>query len=174
MFQRQVGDILNREFRNYAIGVAIFGLVTNVALIIASFGMLSLLANVDVIDAVGSGVLLGPSMITAAVFVTFALWVTIATRVPPKNIQVSIGASLGVGFASYFAYVIVGAVLYTFGTGELFSFAIFMADQMIGPFAIIAGLIALVLTLLYLAMLSRKARGPAPLRWPWEEHDGAE
>lgn len=162
---------MNREFRNYAIGVAVFGLVTYVALTIASFGLISLVADRDVIDALNSGVLLGPSMIAAATLLTCVLWVTIATRVPPENVKVSLGASIGVGFAAYFAYVMSGALLYMFSTGELFSLAIFMAEQMVSAFALIEGAIALVLTALYLAILSRKARGSTPPRWPWEKDD---
>lgn len=159
------------DIRGYAAGVAAFGVITYVALAVASFGVISLLANVDVIEETDAGVLLGPSMIAAAVGTTWILWLSISRRVAPEHIRVSFGAALGIGLAAYFAYVLFGAVVYAIATGELFNLAAFSAEQLVSPFAIVIGLISLVLTILYLLMLAQRAHGSVRPKWPWEGDD---
>lgn len=156
------------EFRNYALGLAAFAIVLHVTLVVAAFGLISLLTDTDVIAEPDAGTLVGPTMVAASVLMASFLWLRIVRQVPPEDIRVSLAAALGVGFASWFSFVIVGSVLYIFSTGQVFSFAVFMAAHMISPFAITAGLIATILTVLYLAMLARKARGSHRPRWPWE------
>lgn len=157
-----------REFRNYAAGVATFGIILFVTLVIASFGMISLFTDTDVIAEADAGPLVGPSMVAAAVLTTFALWLAIAFRLPPKRIHASLPVALAIGLAAYFAFVVVGSILYVFSTGQILSFAIFMGAHMVSPFAVTVALIATIMTVLYLALLSGKAHGSTSPTWPWE------
>lgn len=165
-------DSDDKGIRGYAAGVAAFGVILHFALTVASFGLISLLANIDVIPQADAGVLLGPSMIVVGIGITWILWLVISRRVAPEEMRVSIGAAVGIGLAAFFAYVLFGATGYAIATGKLSNFAGFLAQQLMSPFAIVLGLLSLVLSILYLTMLSRRAHGSTRPEWPWEGDNG--
>jgi hypothetical protein len=160
-----------REYRKYAITVAAFSVALYVALIVAAFGVLSLLLNRDVIDETDAGALLGPIMITTAVLAL--VWVILdavlrsperLNHIPPLPIFVA-------GVAAYLGYCLSGGVLYSLGAGELLRSVVFIGGEMTSPFAIAVAVCGwLIAFLFFVVLLGRSANGGAP-EWPWEKND---
>ena len=162
-----------REYRKYAITVVAFSVALYVALIVASFGVLSLLLDRDVINETDAGALLGPIMVTTAALAL--VWVVLSavlrsperlTHVPPLPIFMA-------GTAGYLGYCVSGGVFYGLGAGELFRSVVFIGGEMMSPFAISVAVSGwLIAFLFFVVLLGRPANGGAP-EWPWEKNDDA-
>jgi len=160
-----------REYRKYAITMMAFSVVLFAAFIVASFGVLSLLLNRDVIGEVDAGALLGPIMVTVAAL--GLAWVLLSsvlrsperlTHVPPLPIFIA-------GVAAYLAYGVSGAIVYSVSTGELFRSVIFIGAEMTSPFAIAVGISGWLVGFLYFVVLLAKPNGAGTPAWPWEKND---
>ncbi|MCY7287785.1 MAG: DUF6121 family protein [Cryobacterium sp.] len=161
-----------REYQKYATVVAIFAAVLYAALLVAAFGLISLLADTDVISDPNAGPLVGLVMTAAAVVLVFTLMLLLGLRTRPENQRVAVGYALATGFAALGVYVVVGAVLYTLGAGLPGDSIGFAASVLVGPFAVTTGILAFIITLLYSLVLASRMPERGGPKWPWERGEG--
>ncbi|TAM69499.1 MAG: hypothetical protein EPN48_09075 [Microbacteriaceae bacterium] len=159
-----------RDFRRYAAIVAAFAAMLYGALVVAAFGLISLLLNQDVIADPSAGPLVGPFMTAVAILIVFVVFLTIALRVREDKQRISLAEALLTGFASYFFFGVAGGVLIGAGRGNPFGFIIFLGAQLISPFAIAAGLLAFLVTIVFMLILASRVGNKGRPRWPWERH----
>jgi hypothetical protein len=160
-----------RDYQKYAAIVAVFAAVLYAALIVAAFGLISLVTNLDVISAPDAGPLLGPSMAAAAALVVFVLMLLLGLRTRPENQRIAVGDSLGTGFAAFASFVLVGAILFALNSGPPADGIAFAGSLILGPFAATVGILGFIVTLLYsMVLASRMPERGRPL-WPWERRD---
>jgi hypothetical protein len=110
--------------------------VLYVALVITTFGFLSLFLGRDVIAESDAGTLLGPAMVAAAAVVTFVALVRVTDRRTPW------GAALAAAASTFIVMIVVGALLYAWARGEIVWLVIYAAQQSVSPFVIAAALLA--------------------------------
>jgi hypothetical protein len=122
------------------------------ALVIAAFGFLSLFLGRDVIAEPDAGTLLGPTMVAGAAAVTFTALLRVDGRRAPWGLALAAMAS------TFIVMVVVGAVLYAWGRGELVWLVIYAARQSISPFVLVAAVLA-GLTVVSLWAVSSRADG---------------
>jgi hypothetical protein len=127
--------------------------VLYLALVIAAFGFLSLFLGRDVIAEADAGTLLGPMMVAAAAAVTFRALVRVVGRQSPM------GTALVAATSTYLVMIVVGAVLYAWGQGELVWLVIYSARQAVSPFVVSAAVLA-GLTVVSLWAVSPRAERP--------------
>ncbi|TFD15313.1 hypothetical protein E3T26_07385 [Cryobacterium sp. TMT1-21] len=160
-----------RDYQKYATIVAVFAAVLYAALVVAAFGMISLLTNRDVIIDPNAGLLVGPSMTAAASLVVFLLMLLLGLRSRPENQRIAVGYALGTGFAAFAAFVLVGTILFALNAGLPADSIAFAGSVLLGPFAATAGIIGFIVTLVYsMVLASRMPERGRPL-WPWERRD---
>lgn len=169
------------EYRRYAFVLAIFALGLYLALVVASFGMLSLFLNREVVSQSDAGPLVGPAMVGAAIGVLLiVMWAAVARlRAPMHTVPVSyvvLASAL-----SYLAYGLVGGIVYGLGersagiegssgvASEPVSGLIFLSQQLTSPFAAAVAAWSAVVALLYFVLLIWRANGGQRPRWPWEK-----
>jgi DMSO/TMAO reductase YedYZ heme-binding membrane subunit len=157
-------------FRKYAATVAVFAAVLFFALIVALFGMISLLAAVPVIGDPHAGELVGPVAVAAAVLLLFGCLLGIALRVPKEHQRIAPLTALGIGVGAYLAYSFVGAIAY-FITGDAVGALIFLGGLLTGPFAIVVGIVAFVIAMLFMLVLASRVADRGRPKWPWEKDD---
>ncbi|MFC4242429.1 DUF6121 family protein [Gryllotalpicola reticulitermitis] len=157
-------------FRKYAATVAVFAAVLFAALIVALFGMISLLAAVPVIGNPHAGELVGPVAVAAATLLLFGCLLSIALRVPEDRQRIAPLTALGVGAGAYVAYAFFGAIAYFFGHDAVGAL-IFFGGLMTGPFAITLGIVGFVIALLYMVVLASRVADRGRPKWPWERDD---
>jgi len=160
-----------REFRQYASVVAAFATVFYLALLVAGFGMLSLLLNRDVISDPHAGPVAGPVMTGVSVAIVLACLLSIALRVPKEKQRVSPQTALLVGFGAYFFFAVAGGVLLGAGRGDPFGFVVALGTQLLSPFALAAGVLAFAVVLIYMIVIASHVGDRGRPRWPWEKHD---
>ncbi|TFC13984.1 hypothetical protein E3O19_11640 [Cryobacterium algoritolerans] len=157
-----------RDYQKYATVVAVFATVLYAALTIAAFGMISLLADRDVITDPNAGPLVGPSMTAAAALVVFILMLLLGLRTRPENQRIAVGYSLGTGFVAFVSFLLVGAFLFALNAELPADSISFAGSLFVGPFAATAGILGFIVTLLYsMVLASRMPERGRPL-WPWE------
>jgi hypothetical protein len=162
-----------QNFRTYAAAMATFAAVLYVALVVAVFGVISLLLDRDVITDHEAGPIVGPVMTGVAILVVYFGMLAIGLRVPPAKQRVSIGAALLLGFGAYFFFAVAGGVLLGAGRGDPFGFVLFAGSQLLSPFALALGALGFVVALLYTVVLASRIGERGRPRWPWEKHDDA-
>ena len=157
-----------RDYQKYATVVAVFATVLFAALLVAAFGMVSLVTDLDVIADRSVGTLVGPTMAAAVVLFVLVMLLALGVNTPPEKQRVAVGFSLATGAGALVLYVLAGAVLVTAGSGDAVAGMLF-AGAMIGtPFAVTVGVLAFVVTLTYSILLaSHYGEHGRPL-WPWE------
>lgn len=159
------------EFRRYAAVVAAFAGALYLALLVAGFGMLSLLLNRDVIDDPDAGPIAGPVMAGVSVAIVFGCMLVIALRVPKDKQRVAPVTAFLVGLAAYFFFAVAGGVLLGAGRGDPLGFVLSLGTQLLSPFAFAAGALAFVVLLLYMIVIASQVGDRGRPRWPWEKHD---
>jgi hypothetical protein len=135
--------------------------------LVAAFGMISFLTDRDVVT--GTGPLIGPAMGAASVLLFFLFLLYIALRIPKERQRIWLGGALAIGVACYFVYPLVGAILV--GAGDLFEFLAFLGTQLVGPYAVTAGVAAIVVALLYMIVIASRVGENGRPRWPWERDE---
>jgi hypothetical protein len=170
------------EYRRYASTLAFFALGLYVALVVASFGMLSLFLDQEVVAQTDAGPLVGPIMVGAATLaLLLVMWAGVgraghAMRTVPVSMVV-----LAAGL-SYLFYGFAGGLVYGLNAGntvvpdgtdgvptEPISALLFLAEQLTSPFAAAVALWAGIVALLYFLLLMWRAHGGQRPRWPWEK-----
>lgn len=119
--------------------------ITLVALVVAAWGVLSLVLDRDVIDYLDAGPLLGPAIAVAAGVVTWLVAWRGRSAVAPVIAL----------FAGYLVMVAVGAVGYTLTTGNLSGMPAAAAHFAISPFVVAAAVLVSVVVLSARALQSR-------------------
>lgn len=157
-----------RDYQKYATIVAAFATVLYAALVVAAFGMISLIANLDVIADRSAGPLVGPTMAAAAIVLVFVLLVLLGIRTPPDKQRVAVGFAAGTGIAAYGLFIVTGAILVAAGNGDPFEVLLFSGSMLASPFALSVGVLAFIVALTYSILLaSHYGEHGRPL-WPWE------
>jgi hypothetical protein len=160
-----------RDFRRYAAMIAAFATMLYGALVVAAFGMISLYLDRDVIDDSSAGPLVGPVMTIVAVLIVFAICLRIALRVREEKQRISLGAAFLTGFGAYFFFCITGGILMGAGSGDPFGFVSFLATQLVSPFAVATGILAFIISILFMLVLASRVGDRGRPRWPWEKND---
>jgi hypothetical protein len=154
--------------RRYATVVAAFTTVLYLAMVVAAFGLISLYTNLEVIDQADAGPLVGPTMSGVATLVVFAFLVAIGWGATAENQRISSATALGVGFAAYAAFVLSGGFVYAIGNGQPLEFLTFTFHEFGSWFSIAAGILALISTFAYQAVLVGRFQQRGRPQWPWE------
>lgn len=138
------------SYRRYASAVAVFATALYLALLVAVFGLIALATGREPVS--GDGPLLGPIAAAAAVAVVLAVLLLAALRTPREHVRGSALRPLVAGIGAYLAYAV-----FTFG--------------FLGWYAVAAGLIALVVVLLFQLVIGARFDVRGRPRWPWENDD---
>jgi hypothetical protein len=160
-----------REERRYATIVAVFAAALYLACVVAALGLISLYTNQDVITEPDAGPLIGPLMTAAATLAVFGCLVAIGLRQASGNPRITPLLALAVGVAVYVIYIVIGGIVYSFGSSQPTPFLSF-AGRMLGTwFSASTGILAFLIVLAYeLVLIGRFRQRGRPL-WPWEHHD---
>lgn len=157
-----------RDYQKYAIVVSVFAAVLYLSLIVAGFGMISLITDREVIDEPLAGPVLGPVMVGVPVVLLFALMVKLGITTRPERQRVALGYAIGSGFAATATFVVVGFVGFSLEGGDAVPFA---GSLLISPFSAITGVFAAIVVLSYsLILATQQGQHGRPL-WPWESRD---
>ncbi|GAA4190576.1 hypothetical protein GCM10022288_20120 [Gryllotalpicola kribbensis] len=105
-------------FRKYAATVAIFASGLFLALLIAAFGVISLLSGTEVIADRRAGELAGPVAAAAATLLVIGCLLLIALRVPESRQRVAPLAAAGIGVGAYLAWALFAALAFLLGRGD--------------------------------------------------------
>jgi hypothetical protein len=157
-----------RDYQKYAITLAVFAAGLFLALVVAGLGIVSLITDRDVIADPQAGPLLGPTVVGTTVLFVFVRMVWIGIRTRPEHQRVLLGYSLMTGVAAVALFVLVGALIYLFGDGDLGAAAAFALGLTLGPFTALTGIFAFALTLLYSWLLAAHVGSHGRPLWPWE------
>ena len=117
--------------------IALIAAVIFVALVVACDGVISLIANRDVIPQTDASPLLGPAMAAAGAAVVFIAVLPTRPWIEGRP-NFSLSRSFVAAVAIYLAGPIVGAILYSIGRDEPFTAVIFFFQYLASPFAIAA------------------------------------
>ena len=169
---------LNRdEYQRYALVLALFAGGLYAALIVASFGMLSLFLDRDVITDPQAGPLAGPIMVAAAVAALVLVMLQTAVgagrggraRTAEPMHTVPILSVVLAAASAYLVYGVSGGIVVSIGGGDPLRAPLFAFTQLATPFAVAVAVWAAVVGLLYFVLLIWRANGGQRPRWPWEK-----
>lgn len=157
-----------RDYQKYATIVAVFATVLYAALLVAAFGMISLVTNLDVIADRSAGPLVGPTMAGVATVILLIMLLILGVNTPPDKQRVVVGFAVATGIAAYGLFIATGAILVAAGNGDPFAVLLFAGSMLASPFALAVGVLAFVVALTYSILLaSHYGEHGRPL-WPWE------
>jgi hypothetical protein len=161
-----------RDERAYATVVAFFAAGLYLAIVVAAFGLISLLTETDPISDPQIGPLVGPVMVGAATLILLVFLVVLGTRVPADRQRVSPGVAFGVAVACYAVYIGAGGVAGAAGDpSQPFHYFLFAFAQLGSWYSIAVGIAAFVVTLLFQLVLVGRFRQRGRPRWPWEQDE---
>lgn len=152
----------------YGIGLAAFATVLYVALVVAGFGVVSLLVGSDPIPERDAGPILGPVMIGVSVILLGASMVGRAIRGSHRGILL---ASVVVGVVCWLAYALSGGALYALESRQLVTIALFSGAHLFDAYAVMVGVFAAAVHLVFALLLERNSAGGARPEWPWEKDE---
>jgi hypothetical protein len=127
------------------------------AVLLAIDGVISLLADQDVIVEADAGPLVGPIMAFSAVSVVF-LSVLSGLRPVPGGARIPLGPALLTGLVVYFLSPFVGAIVYVFGQEQILSGVHFFVRYLLSPFVLASALLAVATILLLPAIALARSR----------------
>lgn len=153
-----------RRLRPQLLLLATLTAVAWVAVVIAVWGILSLLLNLDVIPQGDAGPLLGPVMVLVAAVALLLLVLRIVRTGERPGI-----AFFGTAAAVYLVLLIVGGVGYALIRAQLFWLIGYPLGAGSSPFIVVAALLAGIAALLSSAIGRAEVRGAERPRWPWEK-----
>jgi len=157
-----------REYQKYATIVAVFAAVLYAALLVASFGMISLVTNLEVISDPDAGSLVGVVMSGITVLVVFLMMLLLGVRTPPERQRIVIGYAIGTGFAALGSFLLTGALLHGRGEGVLANLLSFPGELLLAPFSWTVGILAFIITVVYSWLLAARFTERGRPLWPWE------
>ncbi|WP_210507470.1 DUF6121 family protein [Naasia sp. SYSU D00057] len=139
-----------------------------IAVVIAVWGLTSLLLDVDVIRESDAGPYLGPAMVAVAAAALFLLLLRVLRTDERPGI-----AFFGCTAAVFLVLLAIGGVGYTLIRAELFWLLGFPLQYAASPFIVLAAVLAGVAALLARSIGGAEKRGASRPRWPWESPDDA-
>lgn len=157
-----------RDYQKYATIVAVFAAVLYAALLVASFGVISLVTNLEVISDPDAGSLVGLVMSGVAVLVVFLMMLLLGVRTPPERQHIVVGYAIGTGFAALAAFLLTGVLLYSRGEGVLANLLSFPGELLLAPFSWTVGILAFIITVVYSWLLAARFTERGRPLWPWE------
>ncbi|WP_431278137.1 DUF6121 family protein [Leifsonia poae] len=161
-----------RDDRAYAAVVAVFAAFLYLAIVIAAFGLISLATNTDPIDDPDAGPLVGPIMVGSATLLVLVFLISLGTQVNADKQRISPLVALIVGFAAYIVYAAAGGIAGGAGDpSQPFHYFVFALGQLASWYAVVVGIAAFVVTLLYQLVIVGRFRDRGRPRWPWERDD---
>jgi len=133
------------------------------ALVVAAFGILSLVLDLEVIPQSDAGPLLGPVMVLVAGAVLGLLIVRIVRTGQPAGLSFVAAAA-----AVFLTLLFSGGILYSFVRAEPVWLIVFPLSEAISPFIVVASLLAGAAALAARAIGAAERSGRGRPRWPWE------
>lgn len=112
------------------------GTVTYLALVVAAFGITSLLLDRDVVGEPDAGPLMGPAIVLAACAVTFVAMLRMPATGTPGLRMLSVVAS------AFLAMLATAAVVYSVTRGDLTWLVTITARYAFSPFVLVGALLA--------------------------------
>lgn len=158
------------EFRRYAATVAVFATGLYAALLIASFGFIALLANVDVLPS-GTAQFTAAIATASAVAVVLAETLSIALRVPREAQRVAVARSLLDGVSALAAFALVAGVVEMLASGDALRGLFLLQAVVLGPIGATTGIAAAVIMILFTLVLASGVGEKGSPQWPWEKDD---
>lgn len=164
-----------RDPRLTALALTAFAVALYLALIVASFGVISLVTDTDVIDEPDSSLLLGPTMSGTAVIIVALRLVAVAARLVSEReqgdlvVRVPLVGGILTGLAALAAYCVVGGMFQALAVGDVDLVLSVALHELLRPYSLAVGVLAFVMHVLFAIVLA--AGGPEPKRplWPWEK-----
>ncbi|SEB40460.1 hypothetical protein SAMN04489806_0449 [Paramicrobacterium humi] len=161
--------------RLVSLALAAFAVVLYLALLVASFGVISLVTDTDVIDTKNTGLLVGPAMSGSALVIVAVRLAGVAIRHVHDTehgfttARIPLGAGVVTGICATLAYVAIGAMLRALEQSQLVELVLFGGHQLLRPYAWTAGILALVVHVLFAVVLATRGNKPGRPLWPWEK-----
>ncbi len=152
-------------FARSSFAVALYG-----ALVVAGWGVTSLVTNTDVISDRAVGPIVAPiALAISAVVLLFVLAGPAGRSLAAHALGGShgVGIAVIVGLVSVAVYLLAGAAAVILDTGRPLAFVLFIGEQAPTPYVFILLVAATLATLGFSLTLARTERP----RWPWE-NDG--
>jgi hypothetical protein len=152
-------------FARSSFAVALYG-----ALVVAGWGVTSLLTNTDVISDRAVGPIVAPiALAISAVVLLFVLAGPAGRSLAAHALggPHGVGIAVIVGLVSVAVYLLAGAAAVILDTGRPLAFVLFIGEQAPTPYVLILLVAATLATLGFSLTLARTERP----RWPWE-NDG--
>jgi hypothetical protein len=164
----------------YSYVLSVFATFTYFALVVCAFGFISLLTDTEVITQPDAGPLIGPVAIASAIVVVLLMLLSAARRYEASvaaarresvgdPVRVPLGRAVTTGILAFFAYVLVGSILYALTADQLFSGLLFAADAVVRLYAVAVGVLAAIVYLAFALILAAGGAHPARPLWPWEK-----
>lgn len=152
--------------RRHAAVIALACGVLHVALIIALFGVTSLLSESEVVSGPKVSLFVGPGMIAIAVLATTTMLLIRAPREADDGLDW--GYSLLTGIVALASYVLASLVFgsVSLGMAEGLHFA---WVTLLGGYDVIVGVLAAACALLYSFIIARRYDERGRPRWTWED-----
>ncbi|QTX05508.1 DUF6121 family protein [Agromyces archimandritae] len=158
-------------YSRYAVIVAVFATGLYLALVIAVFGIVTLLTDLEPVGDPDAGVLAGPVMIGAATVAVAAVLLSVGLGRPPERQRVSLLWSFVAAVAAYLAYVVAGFIVLGSGPAAEDGVLPVLVGVAAGPHVFAAAVAAFAVGLAYTAVLGARTGGAERPRWPWEDRD---
>ncbi len=160
-----------REDRIYATAVAFFAAMLYLAVVVATFGLISLYSNIEVIDVSDAGPLVGPIMVGAATIAVLICLIVRGRAVPADEQRIAPVSALLVGVLAYVVFVLTGGLVYAIGGADPLGFLTFSFHMFGSWFSIAAGMAAFVVTFVYQLVLVGRFQQRGRPKWPWERNE---
>lgn len=163
-----------RDPRLIALAQTAFTVALYLALVIACFGILSLLTDTDVID-LDASLLLGPSMIATSVVVVALRIVNAAVRLVQERergdlaLRVPLLGGLLTGTLALLGYVVVGGMLQAVGLHDPDVLVSFALHELLRPYSLALGVLAMLVHIAFVVMIALGGDEPKRPLWPWEK-----
>jgi len=159
--------VLTNNDRRVGVLVACFAATLYLALLVAAFGIISLVTDAEVIVGPSRGLFLGPAMVAATVVAVLLEFVVSARFRPAVTSRVSVVRAISIGLVAYLSYLVAGGVLVAVGTGTVAA-AVFVGQIALTPFAAAVAILATLTTIVSEVAIAYRSRNRDRPRWPWE------
>ncbi|WP_166997635.1 hypothetical protein [Paramicrobacterium fandaimingii] len=163
-----------RDPRLIALAQTAFAVALYLALVIACFGILSLLTDTDVID-IDASLLLGPAMIGTTVVIVALRIVGAAVRLVHERehgdlvLRVPIFGGLLTGVLALLGYVVIGGMLQAVGLRDPEVLVGFALHELLRPYSLALGALAMIVHIAFVVTIALGGDDPKRPLWPWEK-----
>jgi hypothetical protein len=148
--------------------VAFFAAGLFVACLVATFGMISLYTNLNVIAESDAGPFVGPIMCFLATLMLLGLLVAHGVSLTADQQRIAPGSAILAAIATYAVFVLGGGVAYAAATGHPLGFLTFTFAMAGSLFSMSTAILAFLVALAYQLVLVGRFRQRGRPQWPWE------